>query len=153
MNAGVADAPLSRKGRTNVYAPKWPSTNSTTTTRTRRSRGFRRGRANTSRTGTAFCEGSDGTAAATARSTRTPRPAQMRNVVRQSVRLSTTVPRGMPATAATDIPDITTAAALLAWRSGTMRIAMLTPMAQNTPLANPMTNRVSRTRSGPGTRR
>jgi hypothetical protein len=82
---------------------------------------------------------------ATARSTSTLRPAQIRKVVRQLVRLSRTVPSGMPTTVATEMPDITTAAARPAWRSGTMRIAMLTPMAQNTPLANPMTSRVART--------
>ncbi len=51
----------------------------------------------------------------------------------------------MPTTVAIEMPDITIAAALLAWRSGRRRIAMLTPMAQNTPLANPMSSRVART--------
>jgi hypothetical protein len=46
---------------------------------------------------------------------------------------------------ATEMPDMTTAAARLAWRPGTMRMAMLTPMAQNTPLAKPMMSRVVRT--------
>ncbi|UQS26784.1 hypothetical protein L1857_30245 [Amycolatopsis thermalba] len=58
------------------------------------------------------------------------------------MRLSTTVPSGIPATVAME-PDITIAAARLAWRSGTMRIAMLTPIAQNTPLANPITSTAS----------
>nr|BFE78255.1 hypothetical protein GCM10020093_008560 [Planobispora longispora] len=83
-----------------------------------------------------------GITAATARNTSALRPAQMRKVVRQSLRLSRAVPSGMPTTAAIEMPDITTAAALLAWRCGTRRIAMLTPMAQNTPLANPMASRV-----------
>jgi hypothetical protein len=50
----------------------------------------------------------------------------------------------MPTTVAIEMPDITTAAALLEWRSGTRRIAMLTPMAQNTPLAKPTHSRVVR---------
>jgi hypothetical protein len=90
-------------------------------------------------------DGSDGTATTTATSTSALSPAQMMNVARQLVMLSRTVPSGMPTTVAIEMPDITIAAALLAWRSGTMRIAMLTPIAQNTPLAKPMTSRVVRT--------
>jgi hypothetical protein len=51
---------------------------------------------------------------ATARNTSALRPLQMRNVVRQPVRLARNVPSGKPATAAIDRPDITIAAALLA---------------------------------------
>ena len=51
----------------------------------------------------------------------------------------------MPATAAIEMPDSATAEARLAWRPGTRRIAMLTPIAQKTPLAKPMTSRVAST--------
>ncbi|GAA3164993.1 hypothetical protein GCM10020001_107440 [Nonomuraea salmonea] len=66
-------------------------------------------------------------------------------MVRQSVRLSKAVPKGMPATAPIEMPDMTTDAARLACRSGTSRIAMATPIPQNTPLANPITSRVPST--------
>src|SRR5205823_1724702 len=136
-----ADALSSANGRMKVYAAKWPSTYRETAMMTRRSRTFLTGSAKTSRTGTAFCEGSDGTVAATARNTSALRPLQIRNVVRQLVRLSRYVPSGRPTTVAIEMPDSATADALLAWRSGTRRTAMLTPMAQNTPLAKPMMSR------------
>ncbi len=113
-------------------------------TRTTRSGTFLTGSPKTSRTETAFAEGSEGMVAATASSTSALRPAQIRKVVRQELTLSSRVPSGMPTTVAIEMPDITTAAALLACFSGTMRIAMLTPMAQNTPLAKPMNMRVTR---------
>lgn len=68
----------------------------------------------------------------------------MRNVVRQSPALSSRVPSGMPTTVAMEMPDITTAAARLTCSSGTIRMAMVTPMAQKTPLAKPMIRRVPR---------
>lgn len=42
------------------------------------------------------------------------------------------------------MPESTTAAALLAFSPGTSRIAMATPIAQNTPCANPVTSRAAR---------
>src|SRR5690242_14920383 len=129
-----------------VYAPKWPSTYRTTASVTRRSRAFRSGSAKTSRTDTVFSDGRSGTTVATATNTAVLRPLQSRKVVRQLVRLARYVPSGMPTTVAIEMPDSATADARLAWRSGTRRIAMLTPMAQNTPLAKPMASRVARTR-------
>ena len=101
------------------------------------------GRLKTSRTGTALSDGSDGTVTATARRTRALRPLQITNVVRQLQIPARNVPSGMPATVAIDMPDKAIGAARFACRSGTSRIAMLTPMAQNVPLAKPMTRRTS----------
>jgi hypothetical protein len=91
-----------------------------------------------------LAEGSDGTVAATASRTTALSAAQIANVVRQLVALSSSVPSGMPTTVAIEMPDITTAAARPACFGATMRMAMPTPIAQKTPLAKPISIRVPR---------